>query len=452
MKKKQLPIAALALAGILTLGAGAAATQSITAALRPDIAVVVNGVEQETMTDVTGKRVYPISYNNTVYLPIRALGDVLSHDADWDGDSQTISLTAKERLPAFTDAAGAEKAIAALEKEITALKSATTYEGRARQYAEYSTKLEHLANDTDRVSAQVKSDYDFGRISYSDYRALVARLNKVGERRKAALNTLEEKTIADTSGYQSAYDYNLDRLDALDTALETVERSIKNLVSGSDYAERLRQYTALDKELSPLQSRRRALVNDINEDQREKRLTYAQYSTLTTQADDLDSRMKTARAELERKTVSIGDEAPEQIPGGADYKSFAAQIADLEKRSANEIQNAEKYKVAQGANNNKQAWRNLLDKLDALDREADRLDDALEQAWRQNKLTQSEYRGLDQTLERLEDRLDRAQDRLEDLYDNDRDDDRWDDDDRYDDDWYDDDRYDHDWDDDDWDD
>lgn len=427
MKKLNASVLAIALAGTLALGAAAAGVQSVTASLRPDITVVVNGVKQEKMTDVTGKQVYPLSYEGTVYLPIRALGDVLSHDAVWSGDTQTITLTAKERLPAFTDTAGAEKAIAVLESEITALKSASTYEGRARQYAEYSAKLDDFTDDLDRVYAQVSDDFNMGRVTYGDYRALVARLDKVTERRKAALSALEKKTIADTSGYQSAYDYSKARLSELDTALKAVETKISALVSGSTYTERVKQYNTLDKELSPLQTQRRDLMDTINDDLRQNRLTYAQYNTLTTQADGLDARMKAARESLEKKTISIGDDKPEQTPGSDDYKSFTAQIADLEKRAANDIKNAENYKPAQGDNNNKQAWRNLLAKLDALDKEADRLDDALELAYRQGKLTQSEYRGLEQSLDKIENSLDRAEDRLDDRYDDDHDDD-WDDD------------------------
>lgn len=424
MKKLNASVLAIALAGTLSVGAAAAGAQSITAALRPDITVVVNGVEQKKMTDMTGKQVYPLSYEGTVYLPISALGDVLSHDAVWNGDTQTITLTTKERLPAFTNIEGAEKAIAALEAEITALKSAGTYEGRAKQYAENSAKLDDFSDDLDLVYAQISDDFNMGRVSYDTYRALMARLDKVTERRKAAMDALEKKTIADTSGYQTAYNYNKARLNELDTALKTVEAKISALVSGSIYTERVKQYNTLDKELSPLQTQQRKLMDDINDDLRENRLTYSEYNTLSTQADGLDNRMKSARESLEKKTISIGDDKPGQAPGSADYQSFAAQIADLEKRAANDIKNAESYKPAQGSNNNKQAYRSLLAKLDALDKEADQLDDALEGDYRQGKLTQAEYRSLEKSLDKIEDSLDHAEDRLDDLYD---DDDDWDD-------------------------
>ena len=71
------PIVAVALIGVLAVGSAAAtAYQTITAALRPDITVELNGKEQ-TMKDVNGKEIYAISYNGSTYLPIRAIGEAL---------------------------------------------------------------------------------------------------------------------------------------------------------------------------------------------------------------------------------------------------------------------------------------------------------------------------------------------------------------------------------------
>ncbi len=415
MKKIKLPVLALSLAGVLAVSAAAIGVQTISATLRPDISVVVNGVEQKTMTDVTGKQVYPVSYEGTVYLPIRALGDVLSHDAKWNGDTQTITLTAKERLPAFTTADGAEAAITALEKEIAALQPAGTYEARAKQYAQYSAKLGDFSDDLERVYKQVADDFNMGRISYDSYRALIGRLDKVTERQKAALAALEKKTIADTSGYQTAFESSTARLNNLETAVKTLEGKITALVSGTTYTERVKQYNTLDKELSPLQDQLRALLDNVNEDLRENRLTYSQYSTLATRADGLDNRLKDARVNLEKKTISIADDKPESTPGSADYQAYVSQIADLDKRCGQIAKQVYNYKPAQGESNNKQAFRQLESKMDALDKEIDRVDDGLERAYRDGKLTASEYRALEQALDNAEELLDDASDYLEDV-------------------------------------
>ena len=86
------PIVAVALIGVLAVGSAAAtAYQTITAALRPDITVELNGKEQ-TMKDVNGKEIYAISYNGSTYLPIRAIGEALGMTVNWDSATQTVDL------------------------------------------------------------------------------------------------------------------------------------------------------------------------------------------------------------------------------------------------------------------------------------------------------------------------------------------------------------------------
>ena len=86
------PIVAVALVGALAVGTAAAtAYQTITASLRPDITVELNGTPQ-TMKDVNGNEVYAISYNGTTYLPIRAIGEAMGLTVNWDSATQTVDL------------------------------------------------------------------------------------------------------------------------------------------------------------------------------------------------------------------------------------------------------------------------------------------------------------------------------------------------------------------------
>ncbi|MBC5731336.1 PepSY domain-containing protein [Pseudoflavonifractor hominis] len=81
-------VAALTMAGVLALGmaAGAAVVrQKITAELRPDITVKVNGKVQDLDKDA-------ISYNGSTYLPVRAIGEAVGMDVNWDSSTQTVSL------------------------------------------------------------------------------------------------------------------------------------------------------------------------------------------------------------------------------------------------------------------------------------------------------------------------------------------------------------------------
>lgn len=91
MKKKI--IAILAAAAIFTSGALAAtAVQTITAQLRPDIQVVVDG-QKQTFTDANGNTVYAIAYNGTTYLPLRSIGNLMGKTVGWDGATKTVTLS-----------------------------------------------------------------------------------------------------------------------------------------------------------------------------------------------------------------------------------------------------------------------------------------------------------------------------------------------------------------------
>ena len=83
---------ALALVCGMVIGANAADTlKEISAYLNYGITVKYNG-EVQNLTDAGGNRVYPISYNGTTYLPVRAVSNMLGIDVDWDGATQTVLL------------------------------------------------------------------------------------------------------------------------------------------------------------------------------------------------------------------------------------------------------------------------------------------------------------------------------------------------------------------------
>jgi hypothetical protein len=47
----------------------------------------------QTFTDVNGKVVYPISYEGTTYLPVRAISNLFGAQIDWDGENKIITIT-----------------------------------------------------------------------------------------------------------------------------------------------------------------------------------------------------------------------------------------------------------------------------------------------------------------------------------------------------------------------
>ena len=85
-------VAAMALVCAFTLGVYASdVAQQITATLDPTVTVKLNG-EVQTMTDANGKRVYPIMYEGTTYLPVRAVAGMAGLAVDWDQATRTAVL------------------------------------------------------------------------------------------------------------------------------------------------------------------------------------------------------------------------------------------------------------------------------------------------------------------------------------------------------------------------
>ena len=176
MKKTKLSIAAVSVAGLLALGAAAAGVHTITAELRPDVTVKVNG-QTQAMLDKNGDVVYPIQYNGTTYLPVRALGDTLGNDVRWDSATQTIYLTTRTdgqdgAVLAFSEL---EDRMTALEKEIKALSPASDYTGRAKQYAAFSDRLDALDDAIER-------SYRAGKLTAAQYRTLDQRADGLEDR------------------------------------------------------------------------------------------------------------------------------------------------------------------------------------------------------------------------------------------------------------------------------
>ena len=93
IKKSILTLALLAvIAASFTAGAAASGTlKEIAAYLNYGITIKYDG-ETQNLTDAAGNRVYPITYNGTTYLPVRAVSNMLGVAVDWDGATQTVLL------------------------------------------------------------------------------------------------------------------------------------------------------------------------------------------------------------------------------------------------------------------------------------------------------------------------------------------------------------------------
>ena len=66
--------------------------KSVSVERREDFIVTVDGAAR-TFTDAAGKQVYPLLYNGSTYLPIRAVGELMGKSVAWDGNTKTITLS-----------------------------------------------------------------------------------------------------------------------------------------------------------------------------------------------------------------------------------------------------------------------------------------------------------------------------------------------------------------------
>ena len=94
MKRKGLRALAITLLIVCVFSVGVFAGDSmeeIKAFLNYGITIEYNDVDQ-VMTDANGNRVYPITYNGTTYLPVRAVSNMLGVKVEWDGATNHVLL------------------------------------------------------------------------------------------------------------------------------------------------------------------------------------------------------------------------------------------------------------------------------------------------------------------------------------------------------------------------
>lgn len=65
--------------------------KEIKAILDPSISVVYND-ETVAMKDGNGNVVYPIMYNGSTYIPVRAVSEIFGQKVDWDGGTKTVYI------------------------------------------------------------------------------------------------------------------------------------------------------------------------------------------------------------------------------------------------------------------------------------------------------------------------------------------------------------------------
>lgn len=84
-------------------GSGVPVQKKVMFYLKPDISIEINKVRQ-VFKDANGQMVYPIIYNGTAYLPIRAISAIMEEPVEWDGGSKSIYIGKTLKFPVKSDA------------------------------------------------------------------------------------------------------------------------------------------------------------------------------------------------------------------------------------------------------------------------------------------------------------------------------------------------------------
>lgn len=92
--KRFLPVTLAVIFTLVNLSMAAYAggqLKEIKAYINEGITIKVDGLQQN-MADAKGRKLHPISYEGSTYVPIRAISEMLGKQVKWDGATQTVLI------------------------------------------------------------------------------------------------------------------------------------------------------------------------------------------------------------------------------------------------------------------------------------------------------------------------------------------------------------------------
>ncbi len=76
----------------------AAAVTGVTAVIRPDMTIIIDG-QKRNFYNVNAKQVHPLYYAGSTYLPVRAIGELMGKNVDWNEATKTVTLAGRRGTP-----------------------------------------------------------------------------------------------------------------------------------------------------------------------------------------------------------------------------------------------------------------------------------------------------------------------------------------------------------------
>ncbi|TCK98558.1 copper amine oxidase-like protein [Natranaerovirga hydrolytica] len=118
MKKISVILVVVMLFSAMTLVATADSVfETVTATLRGDIKIVING-EEFNPKDAVGNDITPVVIDGSTYLPVRAISEAVDLPVNWDGETNTVSLgtTSVSKSIANFDVSGSSRVSKVIDK------------------------------------------------------------------------------------------------------------------------------------------------------------------------------------------------------------------------------------------------------------------------------------------------------------------------------------------------
>ena len=79
----------------------ASAVANVTAVILPDMSIVIDG-QKQSFFNVNARQVHPLYYAGSTYLPVRAIGELMGKNVDWNQSSKTVTLAGSRTSPPVT--------------------------------------------------------------------------------------------------------------------------------------------------------------------------------------------------------------------------------------------------------------------------------------------------------------------------------------------------------------
>ncbi len=146
-------------------------TKDVTVQVRTDFTIVIDGMTQNFRT-ASGKAVYPLLYNGSTYLPLRAIGEIMDKDVKWNNSTKTVTLTSQDGYTVTdADSFGGSNTVTDTDTVGNTVQPADVGMWQAKKIALQDAGL----NENNVDFMETETDYDDGRKIYKiefgyDYR------------------------------------------------------------------------------------------------------------------------------------------------------------------------------------------------------------------------------------------------------------------------------------------